>query len=290
LSLNARFSLQARNNNIDGYSEAAQILATPRTPPTDPPLDLTVASVTTASVFLTWQPPAGYVAGSPSVTKYLLEGCGGDCGSDDPFPPQAAIGTTHFVAGGAEYKWTGIEWSATGVTNWRVIATVPFYTVSFNVTALDGRALEVMHNYQFRVSAGNLNSRSFGPAAVVTRAMPVPPPGPAREVVVSNPRITQFALNFVPPLVTNITGPSTMYRVMVTETVTGYTYEYHEVLTVTSTLASGFLPGTSYTVTIFAGNLGGFDKIGSRSTRFVKTLATPCTTACCEVPPPSSPY
>ena len=206
--------------------------------------------------------------------------------SDDPFPPQAAIGTTHFVAGGAEYKWTGIEWSATGVTNWRVIATVPFYTVAFNVTALDGRALEVMHNYQFRVSAGNLNSRSFGPAAVVTRAMPVPPPGPAREVVVSNPRITQFALNFVPPLVTNITGPSTMYRVMVTETVTGYTYEYHEVLTVTSTLASGFLPGTSYTVTIFAGNLGGFDKIGSRSTRFVKTLATPCTTACCEVPPP----
>lgn len=276
------FRVSARNVNLDGFSDASQVLATPTAPPQKAPTQFQVASVTTKSVFLTWTPPEGYYPGDPSVTTYKLEGCAINCGSDEPFPPLAEVGQTHFVAGGAEYQWSGIDWVATGVTYWRTVAVVPYSTVALNVTNLAGQALVANQQYQFRVSAGNLNTRAFGPTAVVDEATPVPPPGPAREVVVSNPRVTQFALNFVPPLISNTTGPATRYRVQVTEVVSGYSYAYHEILTGTSVLASGFLPGTSYKMTIFAGNLGGYDKNGAVSIRTVKTLATPCTTDCCE--------
>ncbi len=133
--------VMARNLNVDGYGEGTVTRATPRDSPPNPPQDFKVRSVTANSVFLQWRPPQDYNPGDEVVTKYRIEGCAINCGTDALFPTVAAAGDKFYVLGGAEYEWTGTMWALTGKTFWRTVAVVHFTVLSFNVTQVDNAAL-----------------------------------------------------------------------------------------------------------------------------------------------------
>lgn len=274
--------VSAKNLNIEGYGQPAEILSIPTAEPKYPPQNFTVESVTPTSVYLSWMPPAGYVLGDGTVTRYVLEGCAENCGSSEPFPASPGPNEKWYVMGGAEYEWRGYQWKFTGNTFWRKVSILPYTQISYTVTKIGEYFLETDHNYEFRVSAANKNTLASGPVAVLFKVMPLYPPGSARKVVVSNPKITEFALNFVPPLVLNTSGPADRYRVMVHDLVSDRKYEHPTILFTTSLVISGFLPGTRYALTVYAGNLAGYDPIGSRSVSEITTRATPCTRTCCE--------
>jgi hypothetical protein len=274
--------VSARNLNTKGYGEPAEILAIPTAAPKSAPVDFIVESVTYASVFLKWMPPTGYVVGSNTITRYLLEGCAENCGTADPFPAAPEVGSKWYILGGSEYEWVGFEWEYTGKTFWRTIAVVPHTHISYNVTRIGEYFLTAGHEYEFRVSAGNKNTLQKGPIAMLTEVAPQYPPGVARKVVISNPKVTSFALNFVPPMVSNLSGVADRYRIVIDDLVTGRKYDYREIVTTSSLIVTGFNPGTQYYLTVHAGNLAGFDPIGARSFAPLTTRATPCTTDCCE--------
>ena len=128
--------VSARNLNVDGYGTPAEILAIPTSEPKNPPLDFTLESVTTNSVYLSWMPPAGYSLGDSTITRYLLEGCAENCGTNEPFPAAPDVGDMWYVMGGSEYQWQGYQWKFTGVTYWRTVASVPFTQLDYNVHQL----------------------------------------------------------------------------------------------------------------------------------------------------------
>jgi hypothetical protein len=84
------------------------------------------------------------------------------------------------------------------------------------------------------------------------QAIPVNIPGPPREVVASNPKNSELALNFVPPLAINGSGRAAFYRVEITNLLTGTSYDYPEILNVTSFILKGFLYGTVYMIRVSA--------------------------------------
>jgi hypothetical protein len=85
--------VSARNLNVDGYGEGSIARATPMAPPPSPPRNLTLVSVTTGTVYFTWETPEGYMGvGDETVTKYKVEGCAENCGTDELFPPVALTG------------------------------------------------------------------------------------------------------------------------------------------------------------------------------------------------------
>ena len=274
--------VSARNLNLDGYGTAAEILATPTGTPLLPPRDFTVPSVTRVSMYLTWMPPLGYVLGDATVTRYILEGCAENCGTNDPFPAAPRPNAKWYVMGGSEYQWVGYQWEFTGNTFWRTIASLPHTQIAYNVTRIGEYEVEVNRDYQFRVAAGNKNTLASGPIAMLTQVTPLYPPGQARKVVISNPKMTSFALNCNPPLLSNITGRADRYRLMVEDLVTNTRYPYHTIITSTAAVVTGFNPGTEYVVTVHAGNLAGFDRVGTRASSSIRTRSTPCSVDCCE--------
>lgn len=94
--------VSARNLNVGGYGEGSTALATPMAPPPSPPRNLTLVSVTTRTVFFTWETPANYTGPEDeTVTKYKVEGCAINCGTDALFPPVALAGQK--VSSGAPF-------------------------------------------------------------------------------------------------------------------------------------------------------------------------------------------
>lgn len=186
-----------------------------------------------------------------------------------------------YVLGGSEYEYNGNGWVLTGNTFWRTVDIVPYYVLEYNVSQVDGQDLQVGNTYEFRVSAGNANSVSFGPFASIRSATPVFVPSQPREVVASNPKNSEIALNFVPPLETPTNSEATLYKVLVINELTGESYYYPEIIEVTSQVLTGFLYGTKYSLRVFAGNLNGFETVGRLSSNPVTTTAQPCTRACC---------
>lgn len=274
-------SIRAGNINIEGYGERALIVASPTPAPENSPSNFDVQRVTENSILLTWQPPLGFEAGDDSVTKYRIEGCRMNCGSADPFPAVAEVGDKYYLLGGAEYEWTGVEWESTGVVFWSELDIVPFTTMEYNVTRIDGQPLNIKEQYEFRIAAGNLNTVGYGPTANLGPISPAFFPGPPREVVISNPKNDRFALNFIAPILTNTTGVPTQYKVVILDVTSNIEYDYPTLLPFPASILSGLLPGTSYRVHVFAGNLAGFESVGARSSMTVKTTAQPCTQDCC---------
>ena len=275
--------VSAQNLNVDGYGTPAEILAIPTSEPKNPPLDFTLESVTTNSVYLSWMPPAGYTLGDSTITRYLLEGCAENCGTNEPFPAAPDVGDMWYVMGGSEYQWQGYQWKFTGVTYWRTVASVPFTQLDYNVHQIGEYNLEPNRYYEFRVSAGNKNTIATGPIAMLRRVMPAYAPGPARKVVISNAKVTTFALNFVPPFVGNASGVADRYRIMVDDLITNTRYEYHTILETASAILTGFNPGTEYRITVYSGNLAGYDTVGAESFSTVMTRSTVCHQDCCEI-------
>ena len=111
---------------------------------------------------------------------------------------------------------------------------------------------------------------------MLRRVMPAYAPGPARKVVISNAKVTTFALNFVPPFVGNASGVADRYRIMVDDLITNTRYEYHTILETASAILTGLNPGTEYRITVYSGNLAGYDTVGAESFSTVMTRSTVC--------------
>jgi hypothetical protein len=173
---------------------------------------------------------------------------------------------------GGEYEFTGVSWTLTGKTFWYVLAVVPYTTLQWNVSSWNGTVgLDQRTNYQFRVSAGNLNADGFGPPTTSFSVSPASLPVPVSEVVITNPGNTFFALNFNAPGF----SLSSIFKVMIYDLTNSKSYFYLSEIKETSVILSGFLPGTRYAVKVFAGNLAGYETEGSSSASSITTTAIP---------------
>ena len=177
-----------------------------------------------------------------------------------------------YVFAGGEYEYNGVSWVLTGRTFWVVLAVVPYTTLSWNVTSWNGTSsLNPNVNYFFRVSAGNLNADGYGPHTEAYSAAPANIPLAVKDVVISNPSNTYFALNFD----SSSYSLTSVFKVLIYDLTNGSSFYYSSVISQMSVILDGLWPGTTYSVRVFAGNLAGYETVGTVSTSSVTTSATP---------------
>ena len=87
----------------------------------------------------------------------------------------------------------------------------------------------------------------------------------------------------MPPFVGNASGVADRYRIMVDDLITNTRYEYHTILETASAILTGFNPGTEYRITVYSGNLAGYDTVGAESSSTVMTRSTVCHQDCCGI-------